>query len=78
MSTQNDGRASNGGARPGAGRPVVKATIRDGDGLMISQVYPDGGYVDLGRGKVRVEKRGNARIIIIAQPDGSEIRILKP
>ena len=62
-------------ALPGAGRPVTRATINDGDGLMLSQVYA-GGTADLGRGKARIEKIGNSRLIKIDQADGSEIRIL--
>lgn len=73
-----DARAANGGPRPGAGRPMVRAVIREGDGLMISQVWPDGGYADVGRGQVRIEGRGHARTIVVTQADGSEIRILKP
>lgn len=57
------------------GRPITKATIQDGDGLMISQVYA-GGTADLGRGRAEVEKIGNSRLIKIVQADGSEIRIL--
>lgn len=63
-------------ALPGAGRKsIVKATIREGDGLMLSQVYADG-TADLGRGRVAVEKIGRDRVIKVAQADGSEIRIL--
>jgi hypothetical protein len=62
-------------ALPGAGRPATKATINDGDGLMISQVYA-GGTADLGRGKAEIEKIGNSRLVKIVQADGSEIRIL--
>lgn len=62
-------------ALPGAGRPVVKATINTGDGLMISQVYADG-TADIGRGTAEIEKLGNSRLIKIPQTDGSEIRIL--
>lgn len=62
-------------ALPGAGRPVTKATIQDGDGLMISQVYA-GGTADLGRGKAKITKIGNSRLIKLVQADGSEIRIL--
>lgn len=70
-------KGRSGGERAGAGRPAVKATIRTGDGLMLTQVYPDG-VVDLGRGAVIVEGRGHSRVIRIPQPDGSEIRILLP
>jgi hypothetical protein len=62
-------------ALPGAGRPVTKATIRDGDGLMINHVCTDG-TADLGRGRATVEKIGHDRLIKIVQADGSEIRIL--
>jgi hypothetical protein len=62
-------------ALPGAGRPATKATINDGDGLMISHVYA-GGTADIGRGKAEITKIGNSRLITIAQADGSEIRIL--
>lgn len=58
-----------------AGRPVTKATIQDGDGLMISQVYA-GGTADLGRGRAMITKIGHDRLIAITQADGSEIRIL--
>lgn len=58
-----------------AGRPVTKATIQDGDGLMISQVYA-GGTADLGRGRAEITKIGTSRMIKIVQADGSEIRIL--
>ena len=61
-----------------SGRPPTQAIIRDGDGIMISQVYADGSYVDLGRGKVTIRKRGHGRVIAIAQEDGSEIRIIRP
>ena len=62
-------------ALPGAGRPVVKATIRDGDGLSISRLFSDG-TTNLGKGRAVVEKIGRERIIKLAQDDGSEIRIL--
>lgn len=69
-------RQSGAPALPGAGRPVTKATIENGDGLMLSQVYTDG-FADLGRGRAIVEKvAGHGRLIKIAQDDGSEIRIL--
>jgi hypothetical protein len=76
--SKQDGRASNGGARPGAGRLPVRAEIREGDGVMVSQVYPDGGYVDLGRGKAQITRHGHSRLIVLPQPDGTEIRILIP
>lgn len=76
--SKTDGRASNGGAREGAGRPPARAEIREGDGVMVSQVYPDGGYVDLGRGKAQITKRGHSRLVILPQTDGTEIRILIP
>lgn len=72
---RNPASAANGKA---GGRRITSATIRTGDGLLLSQVYPDGGYADLGRGAVTVTGRGNSRIITIPQPDGSEIRILLP
>lgn len=62
-------------ALPGAGRPAIKATIREGDGLMLSHVAVDG-TADLGRGRATIEKIGNARIVKVALGDGSEIRIL--
>ena len=68
-----DTSAANG--RKSGGAPVVKATIRDGDGLMISQVYA-GGTADLGRGRATIEKIGHDRIVKLVQADGSEIRIL--
>lgn len=61
------------------GRPVSKAVIHEGSGLLISQVYPDGipdGMANLGRGTATIEAHGRDRIIKIAQEDGSEIRIL--
>lgn len=63
------------GGRYKGGRPATKATINDGDGLMISQVYA-GGTADLGSGKAEIAKIGNSRLIKIVQADGSEIRIL--
>lgn len=74
----NPASAENGRKSKAGGRPITTAKIHKGDGLMVGQVYPDGGYVDLGRGKVRIEARGLSRIIIIEQSDGSEIRILRP
>jgi hypothetical protein len=54
---------------------VTKATITDGDGLMLSHVSALG-TADLGGGRATIEKIGNSRLIKIAQADGSEIRIL--
>lgn len=77
MTKRTDGRALNGGARPGAGRPAVKAEIREGDGVMLTHVTPNG-VADLGHGRATVEAHGRSRLIKIPQPDGSEIRILIP
>lgn len=33
-----------GGKRPGAGRPVVTRTLRQGQCLLLSEQYPDGGF----------------------------------
>lgn len=62
-------------ALPGAGRPVSRAIINDGDGLLLSHVYADG-TADLGHGRATVEKRGHSRLVRIILLDGSEIRIL--
>ena len=72
----NPASADNGLKAKGQGRPVTKAIIRDGDGIMISRVFSDGGYADYGKGIARIEGRGHSRIIVIPQDDGSEIRIL--
>lgn len=72
---ENPSSAANGES---GGRPPTQAIIRDGDGLMLSQVYADGSFADLGRGKVTIRKRGHGRMIVIAQEDGSEIRIIRP
>jgi hypothetical protein len=63
---------------PDSGRPPTKAEIREGDGILLSQVYADGGFVDLGRGTARIERRGRSRIVVVPQADGSEIRIVIP
>lgn len=68
-------RSRSGGARKGAGRPVVKATIKEGAGLFLSHVLPDG-TADLGRGRASIRALGRDRLITIPQDDGSEIRIL--
>jgi hypothetical protein len=62
-------------ALPGAGRPTTRALIRNGDALMLTQVYPDG-TANLGSGIVTIEGIGHSRLIKVAQKDGSEIRIL--
>lgn len=62
-------------ALPGAGRPATKAVIKEGAGLMLSHVYPDG-TADLGHGRATIEAVGRSRLIKIPQADGSEIRIL--
>lgn len=62
-------------ALPGAGRPIVKATIHTGDGLMLSHVAADG-TADLGHGRAVVEKIGNGRLIKVPLANGAEIRIL--
>ena len=62
-------------ALPGAGRPVTKATIQQGAGLMLTHVYPNG-TADLGSGRAVIEPIGRSRLVKIPQADGSEIRIL--
>lgn len=62
-------------ALPGAGRPITKAVIHKGDGLMLTHVYPEG-TADLGHGTVTIESVGHSRLIKILQADGSEIRIM--
>ena len=74
----NPASAENGRKATGGGRPPTRAVILAGDGVLVSQVYPGGGYVDLGRGKVTIEGRGRSRIVVVPQDDGSEIRILIP
>lgn len=59
----------------GPGRPATKATIKNGSGLMLTHVYPNG-TADLGRGIATIEAKGRSRLIKIPQEDGSEIRIL--
>ena len=59
----------------GPGRKPTKAVIKEGSGLMLSQVYPDG-TADLGSGIAVIEAVGRSRLIKIPQPDGSEIRIM--
>lgn len=46
--------------------------------VYVSQVFPHGGYVDLGHGLVgRVERlKGGDRCVVIPQKDGSELRIV--
>lgn len=75
---RNPAAAENGRKATGGGRPPTRAVINTGDGVLVSQVYPDGGYVDLGRGKVAIEGRGRSRIVLIPQDDGSVIRIVIP
>ena len=75
MSRRGSNRPKGAPALPGAGRPATKATIREGTGLMLSHVYPDG-TADLGRGVASIEAVGRSRLIKIPQKDGSEIRIL--
>lgn len=68
-------KGKSGGQRFGAGRPVTKATIKNGSGLMLTHVYPEG-TADLGSGVATIEPVGRSRLIKIPQKDGSEIRIL--
>lgn len=75
MGNKNSGNRTGKPRAPGAGRPVAKATIKQGAGLFVTQVYPDG-TADLGRGRATIERLGNDRLIKIPQTDGSEIRIL--
>lgn len=75
MGNKNSGNRSGKPRAPGAGRPVKKAIIQEGDGLMLSHVLPDG-VADLGRGRATIEKIGRSRLIRVQQNDGSEIRIL--
>lgn len=72
---KNLASAANGLLATEQGRRPVKAEAREGDGVMISHVFPDG-TADLGRGVARIRKVGNGRIIVLPQDDGSEIRIL--
>jgi hypothetical protein len=75
------GGKGSGGARKKArpddkrGRAATKATIREGTGLLLSHVLPDG-TADLGRGRAVVKALGRDRLITLPQDDGSEIRIL--
>lgn len=57
------------------GRPVVKATIQNGDGLMMTLVTPEG-TADLGHGIAEIDKLGRSRIIKVKLVNGDEIRIL--
>ncbi len=75
MGNKNSGNRTGKARAPGAGRPVAKAVIKQGDGLFINHVFPNG-TADLGRGRVTIERLGNDRLIKVPQPDGSEIRIL--
>ena len=64
-------------ARYKGGRPVVKTTIKNGDGVILTRIVA-GATAELGRGTVSVEKLGTGRLVRVAQADGSEIRILIP
>lgn len=74
------GSGKTGGAAVGAlgGRPPTRAIIREGDGIFVSEVHQDGGYVDLGRGKAQIVAKGRDRIVVVPLSNGSEIRILIP
>jgi hypothetical protein len=73
----NPASAENGRKATRGGRPPTSATIRNGDGLMLSHVSPDG-TADLGHGRVIISAIGRSRLIVVCLPDGSEIRILQP
>ena len=75
MGNMNSGNRTGRSRAPGAGRPVTQATIKDGAGLMLTHVFPEG-TADLGHGRATIERIGNSRLIKIPQADGSEIRIL--
>lgn len=68
-------KGKSGGLRDRAGRRPSKATIHNGAGIMLTQVYANG-TADLGRGVATIEAVGRSRLIKISQADGSEIRIL--
>jgi len=71
----NPASADNGRIATGGGRPPVKAEVRAGDDVFVSHVNAEG-WADLGRGAAAVRKIGRDRLIVLAQPDGSEVRIL--
>lgn len=75
MNRRGSNRPKGAPALPGAGRRPSKATIHNGTGLMLTQVYPNG-TADLGHGIATIEAVGRSRLIKIPQNDGSEIRIL--
>lgn len=76
MGSKTSGNRSGRPRAPGAGRRATTAIVHAGDGVLISQVYPDESYADLGRGRAEVKRIGNGRLITLPQEDGSEIRIL--
>jgi len=71
----NPASADNGRIATGGGRPPVKAEVRAGDSVLITHVNADS-WADLGGGAATVRKIGRDRLIVLAQPDGSEVRIL--
>lgn len=62
-------------ALPGAGAKPKTATIRNDAPIRVSQSWPNGDYVDLGKGHASIERQGASRIILLPQDDGSVIRI---
>lgn len=59
-------------ALPGAGRPPNSATIKAGNPIMASRVFPDG-VEHIGTGTVSITRSGNDRIVKIALDDGSTL-----
>lgn len=75
MSKRSDGRASNGGARPGAGAKPQTATLRLGQRLAMHQRTPDG-FAPIVAGTITEIRRGVPRIVVIVMEDGTEYRLM--
>lgn len=78
MTTKTDGRARNGGARPGTGPKPQTMTLRTGDLLIINTVSADG-FTGLQNVRVTVTARGRVQLTLETGPDaGMVYKLSKP
>jgi len=61
-------------ALPGAGRPITKATIHEGNPIRVA-LKSAAGYEHIGTGATSIERSGTDRVVRVTLEDGSSIII---
>lgn len=72
MSKRGSNRQQGAPALPGAGRPPQTATIRAGNPIMATRVYPDG-VERIGTGVATIERVSTERVVRVQLDDGSTL-----